>query len=124
MKFLYVQWIAITLLFMAVSEAQAARRDFRQGAQRARIREGVESGSLTKGETARARAGQRRIRRMEHRAEADGQVTAAEKAKIEQAQDSESRKIYRMKNNEKNRAEAPGAPFQESSIQEATSPAN
>lgn len=111
MKSLSIQLITImSVIFMVATEAQAARRDVRQGAQRARIHEGVENGSLTRGEAARARAGQRHVRRMERRAEADGNVTAAEKAKIEHAQDRESRKIHRMKHNDKNRVDTPAAP--------------
>ena len=48
-------------------------------------------------EAARLEKGQARVQRMENRAAADGKVTAKERARIERAQDQQSRRIYREK---------------------------
>ncbi len=96
--------VVVVLLLIYSDGALAERHDRRQNAQRARIRDGVQDGSLTRGEAARARAGQRQIRRFEKKAEADGTVSADEAAKLEKAQDRQSRRIHRMKHNEKNRS--------------------
>jgi hypothetical protein len=98
------------ILSSTVDLAEAARHDRRQNAQRARIRDGVKDGSMTRGEASRARAGQRKIRRMERRFEKDGVVTDKEKAKLEKEQDKQSRKIMRMKNNDKVRNENAAQP--------------
>ena len=100
----------LTVLFTVATEAQAARRDVRQHNQRQRIEKGIENGSMTRGEAKRAVQGQRHVNRMERRAEADGHVSLAEKARIEHAQDRQSKDIYRMKHNDKVRAEKPDAP--------------
>lgn len=91
-------WLSSLLLISFLSEgAFAARRDARQVVQRARIHEGVVSGELTAAERRRLNAGHRHVRRLERRAEADGQVTVNEKVRIEKAQDRQSRRIYRQK---------------------------
>jgi len=73
--------------------------DKRQANQERRIQEGVKSGQLTGKEAARLEKGLARVQRMEVRAMADGVVTKQERARIEQAQNVESRKIARAKNN-------------------------
>lgn len=83
----------------------ANRMDKRQANQRARIQQGVRSGELTRGEATRLRNQQRRVHRMENRAEADGVVTAKEKARVEQAQDRASQRIHELKHNEHQRGE-------------------
>lgn len=95
--------LSLAGVFLIEHAANAGREDRRQGAQRARIREGAESGELTRGEAARARRDQRHIQRMENRADADGQVTEQELNKIEKAQDRASARIYRMKHNGRER---------------------
>lgn len=101
---------AALLLVLAVDSAEASRHDRRQNRQKARIHEGVKDGDLTRGEARRLRAGQRKIERMEQRAEADGVVTDKEKMKIEKAQDKQSKRIARMKNNDKVRNENAATP--------------
>ncbi len=113
MKFLIVT--AAALFFTSLSlEAEAARRDNRQHRQHHRIQEGVKSGELTRKEAAGLRAQQRKIRRMEHKAEADGTVTGGEKRRIERAQDRASKSIYKQKHDDQQRGDnAPQAPAHE-----------
>ena len=93
--------LMLTILSLAfVAKAEARRADVRQNLQRTRIHEGVRSGELNRAEAARLRAGQRHVRRIERRAEADGQVSAEEKARLERAQDVQSRRIHRQKNDD------------------------
>jgi len=95
--------------FAAVSltafEAQAGtpRVDRRQAHQSQRIREGVRSGQLTRGETRHLLRGQAHVRRMERRAKADGVVTPGERARLRQAQRVQSRHIARARHNGLNR---------------------
>ena len=72
----------------------------RQVNQNARIRQGVQSGSLTAGETARLRAQQAHLHRQVVRNRADGGgLTAAERARIQANANQNSRQITRLKNN-------------------------
>lgn len=87
-------------------EASAARRDARQHSQRGRIQHGVKSGELTPGEARRLRLQQRRVRQAEKRAESDGQVTGAEKQKLERMQDRASKNIYQQKHDDQKRESA------------------
>ena len=91
-------------LISSAALAGTPRIDRREACQRARIAEGRRSGELTRRETARLNVGQRRVHRMERRAEADGIVTRGERRRIERVQDRESRAIYRLKHNDRQRA--------------------
>jgi len=71
----------------------------RQKNQRARIRQGVQSGQLTKGEAARLRSEQRTIQAEKQMAKTDGKVTPAERAKLRRDQNKASKDIYRLKHN-------------------------
>lgn len=98
--------VVLSVLTVAFSlPAFAGREDHRQVRQRTRIHEGVREGELTRGEAAKLRAGQRHVRRLERRAEKDGEVTAEEKARIEKAQDRQSEKIHKEKHDEQERGE-------------------
>ena len=55
------------------------------------------SSARTFKEAARLEKGQARIQKMENKAMADGKVTPAERARIEKAQNRESKKIFREK---------------------------
>lgn len=91
----------ITLLTSLTAVAQPApgtpRADQREANMEQRIQQGVQSGQLTPREAQRVERGQDRIDRMEDRAKADGVVTGKEKARIEHAQNVESRQLYREK---------------------------
>jgi hypothetical protein len=97
----YMLILSFMMLTTVVALAQDAtpRTNARQGVQRARIREGRNSGEVTNGEAAVLKSEQRHIRRSERRAKADGEVTVKEKARLERKQDRASRHIRRAKNN-------------------------
>lgn len=83
--------------FGAFAQAEMPKVDQRQDKQQARIGAGVASGQLTPKETVKLEAGQARVENAEKRAEADGTVTKAEKAKLSHLQNKQSRKIKRQK---------------------------
>ncbi len=96
-----------------VAKRRAAR-------QQARIAQGVKSGQLTPRETAKLERGQAHVHRVEARAKADGKVTPAERAHIQHAQNVQSRRIHRLKHNQrtdapKSEAEKTDAPKTETS---------
>lgn len=73
------------------------RTDVRQAKQTARIQQGIRSGQLTRYELAKLQAQQAHIRHLEKKAERDGRISPAERARIEHAQDRASRSIYAEK---------------------------
>lgn len=77
--------------------------DQREQNQAQRIRQGAQSGELTRREAAGLVQGQVQLRRMEHRAKADGEVTLRERARLQQKANVESRQIYRKKHNGRTR---------------------
>jgi len=89
---------ALALLGLALPSL-AAEVDRRQERQQARIAQGVESGSLTPGETARLEQKEARIHRevRRDRAANGGVLTPAEKARVNRQEDRVSRQIYREK---------------------------
>ena len=88
------------------TEAQAQNTpavDQRQDMQKQRIREGVASGELTRHEAVNARQDQRKIRRTERRAKADGVVTTGERARVHRKQNKANREIRRDKHDVQDR---------------------
>ncbi len=81
------------------AQTTTPRADVRQKAERARIREGRNSGEISNGEAAALNKQQRHIRRSERRAKSDGTVTGSEKRRLERKQDRASRNIRRAKTN-------------------------
>jgi hypothetical protein len=79
----------------------------RQMNQRARIRQGVKSGALTKGEARQLREEQRTIQAEKQMAKTDGKVTPAERAKIRRDQNKASKDIYRLKHNNRTQGDQP-----------------
>lgn len=69
--------------------------DRRQAIQERRIQEGVKSGGITPREAARLEKGEARIRNMEAKAKEDGVVTRQERARLEHAENEQSRRIAR-----------------------------
>jgi hypothetical protein len=96
--FLFAFFMLITLTSLA--QDRTPRANARQAAQRARIAEGRTDGEVTNREAVALKANQRHIRRTERRAKADGDVTVAERRKIERKQDRASRRIRKAKNND------------------------
>lgn len=104
MKKIFV--IAFLLLLVAAGKSFSQSTpvvDERQQAQRARIRQGVNSGELTRPETRKLRAEQRHIRRAERRAKADGKVTAGERVRLQRKQNKANRDIRRQKHDRQER---------------------
>jgi hypothetical protein len=99
--------LAVLVVLTQSISSEAGREDRRQRAQRGRIQQGVQSGELTKPEARRLKARQRHVNRLERRAEADGVMTAGESARIEKAQDRNSRAIYRQKHDDQKTQTSP-----------------
>jgi len=77
--------------------------DQRQERQMERIQQGWQSGELTRREAAGLARGQQQVRRMEHRAKADGTVTSRERARLQQQANVQSRHIHRQKHDGQSR---------------------
>lgn len=90
----------IFLSSIAFSQERTPRVNTRQAAQQTRIAEGRATGELNRREAVALRTEQRHIRRSERRAKADGDVTMAERRRVERKQDRASRHIRRAKHNE------------------------
>ena len=73
----------------------------RQMNQKARIRQGVKSGELTKGEAHKLRQEQKTVQAEKQMAKSDGKVTPEERAKLRKDQNKASRDIYRLKHNKR-----------------------
>jgi len=77
--------------------------DQRQERQAERIRQGWQSGDLTRQETRQLVQGQKRLRTMEHRAGSDGEFTAQERQRLQHQADVQSRHIYRQRHDNQTR---------------------
>jgi hypothetical protein len=93
---------AITAFCFTISSADAQVTK-RAKNQHQRIKEGVQSGELTKAEAANLRTDQKEIRQDVKDARADGVVTRDERKEVKQEQRQENRKIFRKKHNERTR---------------------
>ena len=98
---LLVASLAVIVVDVASANDATPRVDRREVRQHMRIREGVRSGELTRGEAGRLRAGQGHVRRMERRMKSDGCVTRGERARLTHAQNRQSRHIARFKHNDR-----------------------
>ena len=67
--------------------------------QKVRIKQGVRSGELTRGETRRLTTQQVKVRRDAVKAKSDGKVTPRERAKLKRDLNRSSRTISRLKHN-------------------------
>jgi len=95
---------AVTLSVRAAgADPRYERIHRREALQRARIRAGWRQDDLTRGERWRLRHGQAHVRRMEWRARRDGSIDRLERRRIARAQDRESRRIYRLRHNRRER---------------------
>ncbi len=96
----------LSFIFMyGIAEAQTATPGVRERQinQQQRIKQGVRSGELTKGEALRMEARQAKIQHDKKVAKADGIVTPQERAKLNREQTAASRKIYRQKHDAQKR---------------------
>ena len=89
--------LSLVLPALAFAQANTPRVDQRQANQEQRIDQGVTSGSLTQREASRLDRGQQHVNNMENRAKSDGLVTRVERARLHNAQDRQSARIYRQK---------------------------
>jgi uncharacterized membrane protein YebE (DUF533 family) len=87
----------VTLVAIPAFAQSTPRIDAREARQEDRIEQGEKSGQLTPRETACLERGQAHVQTMEANAKADGVVTNQERARINHAQDVQSRHIYRQK---------------------------
>lgn len=98
--------LAVLAVSLLAFNAEARRDQKREHKQQTRIKAGVKSKELTVGEAKRLRKGQKHIDRMQKKFKADdGVVDAKEKMRLENAQDKQSAKIYKLKHNEKERGD-------------------
>ncbi|PKO83798.1 MAG: hypothetical protein CVU17_06875 [Betaproteobacteria bacterium HGW-Betaproteobacteria-11] len=86
-----------TLALPVLAQTNTPNIDQRQQNQQQRIEQGVQSGALTPRETTHLEKGQAHVERMEDRAKADGTVTARERARLEHAENVQSRQIAHEK---------------------------
>ncbi len=77
-----------------------SRVDRRQDNQQSRIREGRQSGSLTKREARQLNKNRKKIDRMERRYAKDGRIDKHERRKLTKALERSSRRIYKLKHND------------------------
>lgn len=94
---------SLLLTASAYAAADTPVIDQRQENQRERIQQGVQSGELTRPETRRLVRGEARLHRQEARAEADGKVTARERARLHHDAKRMSKRIYRQKHDRQER---------------------
>jgi hypothetical protein len=75
------------------------RVDRRLSKQRTRIRDGWQSGELSRGEFRRLRKDQKQIARMDRRFGSDGRYTKRERRQLNRVMDRASNRVYRAKHN-------------------------
>lgn len=100
-KFVAAALVAAFALPALAQTDSTKRIDQRQLNQERRIEQGVKAGSLNEREAERLQRGQERVQKMEDKSAADGKLTMKERARIEHAQDKQSRRIYRAKHGRK-----------------------
>ncbi len=84
----------LSLSGLATTSASADQVDRVQSYQQQQIRRGIATGQINRNEARDLISEQRRIAAMERRVESDGRVTAAERARLAQAQREAGRHIY------------------------------
>ncbi|MDD8017267.1 MAG: hypothetical protein PHP42_02720 [Bacteroidota bacterium] len=98
-----VTFIAVGFILSTVSAfAQSAATpgiDKREHHQQKRIIQGMKSGELTPGETAKLEAKEAKIKHDEKTAKADGKVTPQERKKLNREENRASHAIYHKKHN-------------------------
>jgi uncharacterized membrane protein YebE (DUF533 family) len=87
----------------ALAQYSTPRIDERQANQHERIERGLRNGQLTRAEARRLFEHERRIRRMERMAMADGRMSHWERQRIEQEQNRLSRRIARNMHDDERR---------------------
>jgi len=97
------RFAAVAVAAVLAVPSLAAEVDRREANQQARIAQGVQSGQLTPGETARLERKEAAIHReiRQDRAANGGHLTEAERAQVNRQQDRVSNQIYRAKHNDR-----------------------
>ncbi|HUL44213.1 MAG TPA: hypothetical protein VLY03_07645 [Bacteroidota bacterium] len=93
----------LVCMFVGIASAQDKTPvvNQRERNQQARIAAGVKSGQLTPAETRRLERQEGRIKAHELSAKSDGKVTKAERRSLNRQLNRESRRIHRLKHNNK-----------------------
>src|SRR5262249_12451144 len=92
--------IAVSALFSISAFAQTTASEVQRNVnQQQRIENGLQSGQLSTKEAAQLEKGEANIEKMESKAEANGNLSNAEKQRIQRAQNKESQEIYRDTHN-------------------------
>jgi len=92
--------LAITAFFSLSAFAQTAASTVQRDVnQQKRIEQGIQSGQLTNKEVSKLERGQARVNRKEARTGADGHVGPAEQANIQNAENHQSKRVYKKKHN-------------------------
>lgn len=100
MKLLKTTLVSIMLaapLSVFAQSNNTPKFDERQANQERRIEQGEQSGALTQREATRLEKGQDHLQTMEDKAKSDGKVTRQERARLQHAENKQSRRIYRQK---------------------------
>ncbi|HVP68392.1 MAG TPA: hypothetical protein VMT17_14145 [Anaeromyxobacteraceae bacterium] len=94
---------AVAVAAVLALPSLAAEVDRREGNQQSRIAQGVQSGQLTPGETARLERKEAGIHQeiRQDRAANGGHLSPAERAQVNRQQDRVSKQIYRAKHNDR-----------------------
>jgi len=98
-----ITFLVAALLVAGPIFAATPRLDQREHHQAQRIRQGVQSGELTRPEARRLVRGEARLHRNEAIAKSDGVVTARERARLQREANVESKRIYRQKHDAQDR---------------------
>jgi hypothetical protein len=92
--------VAVSALFSVPALAQTTSSEVQRNVnQQQRIENGLQSGQLSTKEAAQLEKGEANIEKMESKAEANGNLSNAEKQRIQRAQNKESQEIYRDTHN-------------------------
>lgn len=90
--------IAIAAAICGSAVAQTTGSEVQRNVnQQERIEQGLQSGQLSTHEASKLESGEARVDRMESNAMKDGSLSSAEKARIQKAQNAESKAIYGQK---------------------------
>jgi hypothetical protein len=93
---------AVVASAFGIASAQTTGTEVQRNVnQQERIEQGLKSGELSTKEAAKLEKGQARVQRLEAKANKDGTLTDAEKARIQKAQNVQSKDIARLKHNER-----------------------
>lgn len=92
---------ALALILFGITSANAQTATSR--GDRAKIKQGIRSGQMTKAETVSVLKSERKVKKDVRAAKADGVVTPLERKEIRKDKRTADRKIRRVKHNRRNR---------------------